>query len=171
MLETDKRKRYEDQRDVRFLTFSCYRQLALLNSDWGKNIAVEQLALTHDRLDFSLFAWVVMPNHVHLLLRPNLEIANVTRILSAYKTRVSKRIHNYMIATDDPQLSRAKTSSNRFRLWQHGGGYDRNIWSLAELREKAIYIENNPVRSGLVQLPVDYLWSSANSPIIGRDAW
>ena len=52
-----------------------------------------------------------------------------------------------------------------------GGGNDRNIFSREEFFEKAKYIEENPVRKGLVECAEDYLWSSAGSPALGRDPW
>ncbi len=171
MQETSKRRRIESLRDSRFLTFSCYRRLPLLQSDWARDIAVEQLALTHDRLGFHLYSWVVMLNHVHLLIWPDIEIADVRRIMSAYKTRVSKRVLDHMRAENDPLLTDARTPQGEFRLWQHGGGHDRNIWSKEEFFEKARYLEENPVRAGLADCPEDYRWSSAGSEIIGRDEW
>ncbi len=49
----------------------------------------------------------------------------------------------------------------RRRFWQPGGGYDRNITSIAVLRAMIDYIDANPVRSGLVARPEDWEWSSA----------
>lgn len=166
-----RRKRFEDRRDARFLTFSCLNSAPLLESDWAKDIAVEQLALTHDRLGFKLYAWVVMPNHVHLLLWPDIDVADIRRIMSAYKTRVSKRVHDYMRAIEDPLINKALTSKGEFRLWQGGGGYDRNIWSGDELEEKINYIEDNPVRAGLAPSQEQYKWSSVGSDLFPRDDW
>jgi hypothetical protein len=49
----------------------------------------------------------------------------------------------------------------RHRFWQPGGGYDRNITSIAALRAMIDYIHANPVRRGLVAKPEDWEWSSA----------
>jgi putative transposase len=48
----------------------------------------------------------------------------------------------------------------RYRFWQRGGGYDRNIWSLGEVLEKVRYIHENPLRRGLVDRPEQWPWSS-----------
>ena len=47
-----------------------------------------------------------------------------------------------------------------YRFWQRGGGYDRNIWTAEEIREKMGYIHANPVRRGLLERPGDWPWSS-----------
>jgi putative transposase len=49
----------------------------------------------------------------------------------------------------------------RALFWQRGGGYDRNLRSSSDIREKIEYIHQNPVRRGLVVNPSDWVWSSA----------
>lgn len=164
-------KRHESAYDSRFLTFACYRRLPLLGSAWARDTVVEHLAHTRSRLGFQLFAYVVMPDHVHLLLHPNIEVATVRRILSALKTRTASIVLE-RIRREDPTLAaRARDARGFERLWQPGGGYDRNVCSQREFLEKARYIEENPVRRGLVALPEDYAWSSAGSLLLGRDPW
>ncbi len=156
-----KRKRYETQGEVRFLTFSCDRHAPLLREQWAKDICVDHLALCRDRLGFRVYAFVFMPDHVHLLIQPDVEVATVRRILSAFKTRTATKI-----------LERLREDSVVApRLWEPGGGYDRNIHSDKEFHEKLDYIESNPVRKGLVSKIEDYAWSSAGSRLLGRDVW
>ncbi len=62
-------KRIEEPGHGRFLTFSCYRRLPLLGNDRVKDAFVQELGRTRRDLGFRLYAWVVMPEHVHLLLR------------------------------------------------------------------------------------------------------
>ncbi|MEM7806829.1 MAG: transposase [Planctomycetota bacterium] len=64
-------RRYEDDGSVRFLTFSCYRRLPLLRNDRIKDRFAAHLARATQPPDVRLIAWVVMPDHVHLLLQPN----------------------------------------------------------------------------------------------------
>ena len=92
---------------------------------------------------------------------PDVDIANVRRILSAYKTRTATLILREFRAQGLEPI----------RLWQPGGGYDRNIHSDKEFHEKLDYIESNPVRKGLVRRNEEYAWSSAGSPVLGRDRW
>lgn len=156
-----KRRRFETQGEVRFLTFSCHRHLPLLQCAWARDICVDHLALCRDRLGLRVYAYVFMPDHVHWLIQPDVEVATVRRILTAFKTRTATRI-----------LGRLRGEGRAApRLWQAGGGYDRNIHSDREFHEKLDYIETNPIRRGLVAGIQEYAWSSAGSQVLGRDVW
>jgi putative transposase len=63
-------RRYEGLNHARYLTCSCYRRLPLFRNDKIKDAFVKHLALVQQQMEFELFAWVVMPEHVHLMLRP-----------------------------------------------------------------------------------------------------
>ena len=171
MIRGERNQRCESDFDTRFLTFGCYRRLPLLQTDWAKDAVVSYLAHTKTRLGYQLFAYVVMPDHVHLLLHPEVDVATVRRILSALKTRTASLILDRLRAEDPALVAKATSSNGTAHLWQPGGGYDRNIFSRDEFLEKARYIEENPVRNGLVERAEEYRWSSAGSPVLGRDPW
>ncbi len=154
-------RRFEDPNGIRFLTFGCDSRLPLLADPWTADMVVDHLAQTRSRLGCWLFAWVLMPDHVHLLLAPDHSVASSQRILLALKTRTATKA-----------LARLRGCGAAPRaFWQAGGGYDRNVWSEHEFSEKLSYIEQNPVRAGLVERPQDYRWSSAGSKAIERDVW
>ncbi len=92
MAKRKTRRRYEVPGNCRFLTFSCYRQLPLFNNDAIKDAFVEQLDRARSATQFQLFGYVVMPEHVHLLLRPNLPDSTVTQILRQLKGPFSHRL-------------------------------------------------------------------------------
>ena len=156
---------------MRYLTFSCQDRLPLLAEAEAKDIVVDLLAVAKDRLSFVLYAWVVMPEHMHMLLHPNVEVANVRRIMSAYKTRTAAVLLARMRERSDPFLRAITHRDGTAHFWLPGGGYDRNIHSREEFMEKAGYIEDNLVRRGLVACAEEYRWSSAGSPVLGRDQW
>lgn len=164
-------KRIESAGDSRFLTFSCYHRLPMLRSAWAKDAIVEYLAHTKSRLDFRLYAFVAMPDHLHLLLRPNTEVAGVRRIMSALKSRTAAIVLERLKRESPSLAERATDAKGKVHLWQPGGGYDRNIHSHGEFLEKVKYIDENPVRRGLVEHAEDYLWSSAGSSFLVRDPW
>jgi putative transposase len=116
-------------------------------------------------LDVALWAFVIMPEHVHVLLCPRQPIYEMRRILVALKRPVSHAAREHLEQMeDDKWLGRLRVeypSRRVFRFWQPGGGFDRNIF-----REKTVpavidYIHANPVRRELVQQPTDRPWSSA----------
>ena len=156
-----KMKRIEDPNHIRFLTFSCYKQLPLFNNDRIKDAFVDHIHNTRNTTGCHLIAWVIMPEHVHLLIWPDTQRAPVSRVGWLLKRSFSKRVIQRWKELNAPILPTIQTSKGAYRFWQHGGGYDRNIISQHELDEKLNYIHHNPVKRGLVRSPIDWTWSSA----------
>jgi putative transposase len=154
-------KRYEEPGHVRCLTFSCYDRLPLFTNERIKQAFVDQLVLTRNRLHFELYGWVVMPEHTHLLLRPNLPKVAVTAILHALKRPFADKVLDRWRQLNAPILNRVRNTTGKPHFWLEGGGYDRNIISKEELFEKLVYIHNNPIKRGLVDRAADWRWSSA----------
>ncbi len=102
-----------------------------------------------------------MPNHVHLFVMPRDTEQTVATILRAIKQSHSQRVIRRWRALDAPILAEIMDAKGVARFWQVGGGYDRNIFSESEFREKIDYIHYNPVRAGLVMTPTAWAWSSA----------
>ena len=153
--------RYELPGNARFLTFSCYQQLPLLGEPALRDAFAAHLEAIHRHNAFRLFAWVVMPDHVHLIALPSLPDWPASRILQALKQPLARKLLAKWRADRAPVLSQLLDPSGRYRFWQRGGGYDRNIYSEMELREKIEYIHANPVRGGLVDDRLQWVWSSA----------
>ncbi len=154
-------KRIEQENHARFLTFSCYNRLPLFTNDTIKDLFIDHLESTQERTNFHLLAWVIMPEHIHLLLWPKLPEFPVSKITWHLKRSFAKQVINRWRDLDAEILNQLTTPTGQTRFWQHGGGYDRNIHSPEELNEKINYIHTNPVRRGLVNNPTDWAWSSA----------
>ena len=92
---------------------------------------------------YDLEAWVIFANHVHLLIRPHVELARITRVLKSY---TANRANQLLGRRGRP-------------LWQIGS-FDR-VRSAAEFEKIVRYIENNPLKAGLVTRPEEWKWSSA----------
>ncbi|MFG0292216.1 MAG: transposase [Phycisphaerales bacterium JB050] len=110
---------------------------------------------------FKLYAWVIMPNHVHMLLRPDLPDHPVANILKRIKQTTARTIIAEWRSRDARVIPKITDSRGDTHFWQRGGGYDRNIISKEEFLEKLNYIHLNPVRAELVKRPEDWKWSSA----------
>ncbi|MBO6740547.1 MAG: transposase [Phycisphaerales bacterium] len=162
MSRTPKMKRIEAPNHIRFLTFSCYQQLPLFNNDRIKDAFVDHIHNTRTKTNFHLIFWVIMPEHVHLLIWPDIERAPVSKIVWHLKREFAKKVIGRWNELDAPILSKIRTMKGEFRFWQHGGGYDRNITSQLELEEKLHYIHQNPVKRGLAPTQTDWPWSSAS---------
>jgi len=162
MSRTPKMKRIEAPNHIRFLTFSCYQQLPLFNNDRIKDAFVDHIHNTRINTNFHLISWVIMPEHVHLLIWPDIERAPVSKVVWHLKREFAKMVIGRWNELDAPILTKLRTTQGKIRFWQHGGGYDRNIISQLELEEKLHYIHQNPVKRGLAPTQTDWPWSSAS---------
>jgi putative transposase len=100
---------------------------------------------------YDLHAYVVMPNHVHVLLDPHLPLAKISRVIKG-------------VAARDANATLGRTGKP---FWQDES-FDHWIRNSAEFERIRYYIEWNPVRAGLVARPNDWKWSSAGSPYFKR---
>jgi len=96
---------------------------------------------------YQMHAWVIMPNHVHLLFTPHV---SVSKLLGSLKGASAKRSNLLLSRTGQP-------------FWQDES-YDRLVRDGEEFRRIQRYIEHNPVAACLVAWPEEYLWSSAGRP-------
>jgi len=93
---------------------------------------------------FSLHAFVVMPNHVHLLMKPKIELR---RIMNGIKGSTANAANKILRRTGKP-------------FWQDEA-FDHWVRTEKEFGNIFRYIEWNPVSAGLVRRPEDWVWSSA----------
>ncbi len=132
---------------------------------------LKHLDSVRKRMDFKLWAYVVMPNHVHLLIYPE-NTLSISAILYSVKHGFSHKASEHLRVrrpTVADKLVYRKGNHLYNRFWQVGGGYDRNISGLDKLRHAVEYIHFNPVRKGLVRRPTDWRWSSAGCYEYGTD--
>jgi REP element-mobilizing transposase RayT len=107
---------------------------------------IVQEALLHSHGNrYHLHAWVVMPNHVHILFTPARYTA-ISDIMQAWKSSAAKKINQV--------LGRSGT------VWQPDY-FDRMIRDERHFRAAMTYIENNPVRAGICTQASQWPWSSA----------
>ena len=153
-------KRYFGRGDLHFLTFSCYQRLPLLGTARARNLFVQALRKIRERYRFLLVGYVVMPNHVHLLISESAK-ATPSMVLKVLKQRVSRDVRKQgrRIASGQLRLPFRKGDGSLPRFWQPRF-YDFNVWSKRKLSEKLDYMHANPVTRKLVNHPKDWPWSS-----------
>jgi putative transposase len=157
------RRAFDVPGDAHELTFSTYRRLPLLSKPAARDFFITCLQRTRAKHGFRVIAYVVMPNHVHLLVLPDGK--PIREILMAVKSEFAKQLLAKLRAVNSAALEKLKVTrrdgTTRYRVWQVGGGYDRNLFSPAAIKAAIEYIHANPVRSGLCETVVDWKWSSA----------
>jgi putative transposase len=103
-------------------------------------------------MDFTLWAYVFMPEHVHLMIYPRRTTYDIRLIRHAIKEPVGRKAIKHLRDHAPHWLPRITVNRGKRlkrRFWQAGGGYDRNVWELATALAMIEYIHNNPVRRGL----------------------
>jgi putative transposase len=156
-------RHYDDPSHAHYLTFSCLRCQPFLSGRHAPLWLIDSIEAARSSQPFDLWAWVFMPEHVHLLIWPQ-EGIDVQHILHAIKQPVARAATRW-VRQNRPEFlvrMRHERKGERWvhRFWQRGPGYDRNVWSPREIHEKIRYIHNNPVRRGLVDHPDAWPWSS-----------
>ncbi len=147
------------QGHLHFITFTCYRRLPLLRSIRARNVFVQILGDVRDRYNFSLVGYVVMPEHIHLLISEPAH-ATPSTVIQILKQRVSRHLRRKRPAhSKQLNLFLASSEDPLPRFWQRRF-YDFNVWSLKKRVEKLHYMHMNPLKRKLVDHPRDWPWSS-----------
>ncbi len=102
------------------------------------------------RHKFQLVGYVVMPEHVHILISEP-KIGDPSKTIQVLKQRVCADLHKKTAMSDVGET-----------LWQRRF-YDFSVYSAAKRREKIEYMHLNPVARGLVEDPIEWVWSSYSS--------
>jgi putative transposase len=158
------RRRYNEIGHARELTFTCFRRYRFLERDRVRNWFIEALTEARRIEQFDLWAYVILPEHVHLLIYPRKGNGSVSNILKAIKEPVARKAIEFLKMHAPHWLGRLRVEERtrvRHRFWQPGAGYDRNIIQVRTVQAAIEYIHLNPVRRGLVQRALDWEWSSA----------
>lgn len=144
-------RHFNDPGHAHCLTFSCYQKRPLLIHDEIRLAFLEKLADVRTSQGYDFLAYVLMPNHVHLLVKPCREQYSIARFLHVIKSPTGFHALRFL----------RSTGASLPRFWQAGPGFDENVNNADRVRGLVEYLHNNPVRQGLVGSAVDWRWSSA----------
>jgi putative transposase len=153
-------RHYDGELDARSLTFSCFHRLPFLAKDYTREWMLQAIELGRQKHPIHVWAYVVMPEHIHLLVWPFQATFKVEQLLTTVKQSVAKKALNHLRRNNPSYLNRLNGS---FHFWQDGPGYDRNLYSARTIWTEIDYIHNNPLRRNLVTDPLAWRWSSAGA--------
>ena len=141
-------KRYQKSEAIHFVTFSCYHRLPYLDTPHSKDTVEAILEQTRARHGACIYAYVLMPEHVHLLINEPPAIL-LAQFLKSFKQTCSRQL-----------------KEDREQFWQDRY-FDRNVRGIDTRSDTMHYIHQNPVKRGLVTSPDQYRWSSYNHDLAG----
>ena len=149
-------KRYYGEGHLHFITFSCYRRIPLL-SPRRRDLTLRALEAARQKYEFLVVGYVVMPEHVHLLLSEP-ERRNLSAVMKALKQSVSRRVLR-RAREQRAQLGLFAAQAVLPRFWQPRF-YDFNVFTAKKRIEKLRYMHRNLVKRKLVSSPELWRWSS-----------
>jgi len=146
-------RRFQQSGQTHFLTFSCYHRRPLMTPQTS-DIFLSSLEQTRIQYKIFVYAYVVMPEHVHLLVSEPEQGALATALMSLKRT--SSHVARHREGMDAMQA-----------FWQKRY-YDRNIRDYEDFMQKMRYIHRNPVKRGLCIDPQEWRWSSCRHYATGE---
>ena len=157
----NKLERRYGQRQLHFITCSCYRRQPLLGTARKRDVFPRILNEVRERYQFWLVGYVAMPEHIHLLISEP-RVGTPSTVMQVLKQRVARALR---------RKPRRRTNREQMRLWNEAPAvatrsfwqrrfYDFNVWSAKKRIEKLNYMHRNPVKRGLVAEPGLWSWSS-----------
>ena len=167
---TETLHRFYGGRDLHSLTFSCYQRQPYFNGAARCDLFLQILERVRRRYRLVVLGYVVMPEHVHLLLsEPQRKtLSTAIQALKLGFVRSLQFSNGEAVVAHAPRSRKTgetwgtpgvdgSRKSNRF--WQ-ARFYDFNVWTEKKRIEKLRYIHRNPVARGLVKSPEQWQWSS-----------
>lgn len=143
-----------------FITTSCYRRLPLLGTPRNRDLLLCVLESVQRRYHFVVVGYVVMPEHVHLLISEPRR-GNPSVVMKALKQGFARRLLGRLRRRNSlKQLSLWEAPFELGRIWQPRF-YDFVVFSEKKRVEKLRYMHRNPVKRGLVLEPEQWIWSSS----------
>jgi putative transposase len=146
---------------VYYFTSVAHDRLPIFQTDKLKQIACDAFDEARRSADLFIFAYVIMPDHDHIIAGGDREASDTLRYLNGIS---AKRIIDHL-------KENAPASLEKLKMFEKKRGYKHSVWehhpdtflvtSESMLKQKVNYIHQNPVKAGLVEHPDDYLYSSS----------
>lgn len=144
-----------------YLTSVAKDRLPIFHTDKIAKLTCDAINEARNSGNFLIFAYVIMPDHIHLVTDSRRKSKDVHRFVNGI---VSRRVIDYLKekghAVSLKKLKTVRTDGSQYSLWQHHPD-TRLLWNEEMLWQRIQYTHFNPVRAGLAENPNDWKWSSA----------
>ncbi len=161
--------KFHDQQRAYFVTFTVINWIDVFTRRDYKDILVESLKYCMANKGLEVYAWVIMSNHVHLIIgigdKPMQDILRDLKrhtsktILKAIEDNPPESRRDWMLHQFE-YAGRYNPNNEHYQFWQQDN-HPIELWSKAVIDQKLDYIHDNPVKAGWVETPEHYLYSSA----------
>ena len=151
-----------DQYSMYFVTFTVHQWVDVFTRPRYRELLIESLQYCQQNKGLRIYAWVVMSNHLHLIVSAIHE--NLSDVIRDFKKYTAKSIVNEIECNGQESrkdwLLRCFKKNEKIWFWEEGY-HGVEITDEDIFATKLNYIHLNPVRNGLVKFAEDYLLSSA----------
>ena len=159
-----------EQSKLHYLTFQVVYWIDVFTRKSYRDIFTDSLKYCRNHKSLEVYGYVVMSNHVHLLVRSS--VGDLSGTILYFKKYTSKAI--IAAVGSEPESRRdwmlrlfahaakRQNKEGKYQFWTHEN-HAELIYSNSFMEQKLSYIHENPVRAGIVQHPEDYLYSSARN--------
>ena len=158
-------------KELYFITTTVVDWIDIFTRPIYKQIILDSLIYCQKEKGLDIYAWVLMSNHLHMVVGVRDDKQTISDILRDFKKYTSKKI--LASIEENPEESRKVWMVDRFwfvgnndrkiknyKFWQDGNNIEQ-IYTYEFFLQKVNYIHNNPVKQEIVERPEDYLYSSA----------
>ena len=158
-------KRFNIENRCHFVTTKTFDNAKIFNKEKNVQLFLKVLYEVKEKLNFLLIGFVIMPDHLHLMIVPETRnsISDVMRHIKGRFARLYNqsiwRINSADYETNKIFYRAGNSSPPKRKVWQNSF-YDHVIRNRKEFLEKLNYIYNNPVKAKIVAKPEDYKFSS-----------
>ncbi len=166
--------RIKNEEGLYYLTFATVEWIDVFTRKRYKDIVVNSLQYCQQEKGLELYSWVLMSNHMHMIVRAK-KGHKLSGIIRDFKKYTSKQIIKSIQDTSESRKSwllsemlkagELNSKKQTYQLWRNDN-HPIELYSNELINQKTDYIHNNPVAEGIVEKAEDYLYSSANDLLI-----
>lgn len=168
-----------DQHGLYYLTMTVVAWVDLFTRENCKEIVIASLKYCQEHKGLEVYSYVIMPSHLHLILRAHENSKGLSSIVRDFKKYTSKRLWNYITTSKKESRrewlqmmfkyhARFNSKNKIYQIWQQKNHPVLLLHPRFTL-QKLNYIHQNPVTDGIVNLPEDYKYSSASNYIYAEN--
>jgi len=149
-------RHFDNLGDARFVTFTCFGRRQYLTNPVARKVVLQGLDYLRNQRQVRVLGWVIMPDHLHLVLLPP-DPVKLGEVIGRFKSWTAQQI----LSALRPAGAVKCRDDGSPAMWQRRC-YDYNCRTPEAVRQKINYCHNNPVTRGLVDEPSQWPWSSCN---------
>lgn len=169
--------RIKNEEGLYYLTFATVEWIDVFTRKRYKDIVVESLRYCQKEKGLALYSWVLMSNHLHLIVKAK-EGYKLSAIIRDFKKFTAQQIiksikeepesRREWLLSEMLKACKANSKEQTYQLWRNDN-HPIELYNNEVINQKINYIHNNPVEEGIVIKAEDYLYSSTNDLLAMED--